>query len=61
MEYKQRLKKYNITIDELSVMFGAKNSVSFRNSSAYKRYLKATLSIIDKVEKELFNRIQGDK
>jgi len=57
MDYKKKLKKYGITIEDLSVMFGAKNSVSFRHSSAYKRYLKATVSIIEKVENEIKSRI----
>jgi hypothetical protein len=38
-------------------MFGAKSSISFRNSTAYKRYLRATLRIIEKVEKEIKAKI----
>jgi hypothetical protein len=57
MDYKNKFKKYNLTVEELSVMFGAKSSISFRNSTAYKRYLRATLRIIEKVEKEIKAKI----
>lgn len=57
MEYKHKLKKYNISVSELADMFGSKNEISFRNSSAFKRYMKATLSIIEKVETEIVNKL----
>lgn len=57
MEYKHKLKKYNLSVYDLSVIFGAKNEVSFRNSTAFKRYMKATISIIEKVESEIVNKL----
>jgi len=59
MEYKYKLKKYNLSVSELANMFGAKNEISFRNSTAFKRYIKATISIIERVENELTIKING--
>jgi len=55
---KHKLKKYNISVSDLADMFGAKNEMSFRNSTAFKRYIKASISIIEKVENEIINKIQ---
>jgi len=57
MEYKHKLKKYNLSVSELANIFGAKNEISFRNSTAFKRYIKATVSIIEKVESEIVNKL----
>lgn len=57
MEYKHKLKKYNLSVSELANMFGSKNEISFRNSTAFKRYMRATISIIEKVESEIVSKL----
>lgn len=59
VSYKHKLKKYNISIADLADMFGAKNEMSFRNSSAFNRYLKATELIIERVEQSIIDKINA--
>lgn len=54
---KHKLKKYNISISELAEMFGAKNENSFRNSTAFNRYITATEKIIERVEQSIIDKI----
>lgn len=56
-KHKHILTRYNLTADELSNMFGAKSSASFRNSSAYKRYMKAAELIAERVENTIIEKI----
>jgi len=53
VKHKHKLKKYNISISELAEMFGAKNENSFRNSTAFNRYVKAAENIIERVENQI--------
>lgn len=57
MEYKQKLKKYNLKVSDIAGMIGAKNEISFRNSTAFKRYMKFFVSISEHVEQHLIKKI----
>jgi hypothetical protein len=57
MVYKSKLKKYDISIKELAEMFGSKNELSFRNSSAFNRYLNAFVKIVERVEGKIIEKI----
>ena len=56
---KHILKKYGISIADLAEMFEAKNEISFRNSSAYNRYVRASVKLIHRVEHSITNKING--
>lgn len=57
MHDKHKLKKYNISIVELANIFELKNEMTLRNSTAFKRYVRATIRIIERVETEIANKI----
>jgi hypothetical protein len=57
MAYKHKLKKYNLTVADISKMFGAKNEISFRNSSAFNRYMKAFDELSSHIESEIIKKI----
>ena len=59
MEYKQKLKKYQLTVKDMARIFGAKNVNSFRNSTAFKRYMKATCEIISIVEDGIVDNLKS--
>lgn len=56
---KHILKKYNISIADLAEIFEAKNEISFRNSSAYNRYIRAAAKLIQRVEQSITTKING--
>lgn len=56
--YQHILKKYNLTIGDIARMFGAKNEVSFRNSSAFKRYMSGLIEYTEHIESEIVKKIK---
>jgi hypothetical protein len=59
MEYKHIFKKHGLTVSKLAEMSGAKSEMSFRNSSAYKRYINLAVELIQHIEKSITTKING--
>ena len=58
MEHKHILKRHNITVADIANMFGAKNENSFRNSTAFDRYIAGACELIETVEQSIINKIK---
>ena len=54
MDIKQIKRKYNITDDKISVMFGYKNKLSYANSTAKKRIEEGLVRFYD-----IITRVDG--
>ena len=58
-EYSHILRKHDLTVQEIAVMFGAKSEHCFRGSTAFKKRMKGICDLIQHVEDNIIKKIKS--